>query len=187
MKHIRIFEDTDDMLTRYRELHDLGLIGLEDYYKDLKAAGYSTEEYYLKGQPLVSLDVRELDQVNREWLDRAFREQVQDWVHKKSGARILRVRAEAGPGRLECSVELTSGEELSFGMVGSNKLWSICKGGRFTRVEVNGHELGKHGLKAWNLELAQAVRESLSRLSKDWAMVLLVGFRAAVDLVKGDK
>jgi hypothetical protein len=181
MKHIRIFEDTDDMLTRYRELHDLGLIGLEDYYKDLKAAGYSTEEYYLKGQPIVDLDVSSIDRFGREWLDRAFREQVQDWVHKKSGARILSVRAEAGPGRLECRLELTSGEVLGFLMVGG------FKSNRFTRVEVNGHELGKHGLKAWNLELAQAVRESLSRLSKDWAMVLLVGFRVAVDLVKGDK
>ena len=187
MKHIRIFEDADDMLTRYREFYDLGLIGLEDYYKDLKAAGYAAKEYYLEGQPLVSLHVRDIDQSNREWLDRAFRQQVQDWVHKKSGARIISVRAEAGPGRLECRLELTSGEELGFLMVGSDKLWTICKGGRFTWVEVNGHGLGKDGLKAWNQELAQAVRVSLGRLPKDWPMVLLVGFRAAVDLVKGDK
>lgn len=181
MKHIRIFEDKDDMLTRYRELYDLGLIGLEDYYKDLKAAGYSTKEYYLKGQPVLSLDVRDMEQFSRSWLDYAFRQQVLDWVHRKSGARILSVRAKAGLGRLECSVELTTGEELSFGLVGSNK------GGRFTGVELNGTLLDKDRLRTWNQELSQAVRESLGRLSKDWPMVLLVGFRAAVDLAKGDK
>ena len=181
MKYVRIFEDRDDMLTRYRELHDLGLIGLEDYYKDLKAAGYSTEEYYLKGQPIVDLDVSGIDRFGREWLDRAFREQAQDWVHRKSGARILSVRAEAGPGRLECGLELTSGEELGFLLVGG------FKSNRFARVEIDGVPLDRERIKAWNLELAQAVRVSLGRLSKDWPMVLLVGFRAAVDLAKGDK
>ena len=181
MKYVKIFEDEDDMLTRYRELYDLGLISLEDYYGDLKAAGYSVEEYYIKGQPFVDLDVSEMDRFSRDWLDRAFREQVLDWVHRKSGARILSVRAKANPFGLECRLELTSGEVLGFGMV------SARTGGLFTGVELNGAPLDKDRLRAWNQEFSQAVRESLGRLSKDWPMVLMVGFRTAADLAKEDK
>lgn len=181
MKYVKIFEDEDDMLTRYKELYDLGLIGLEDYYGDLKAAGYSVEEYYIKGQPVLDLDVRDIDQFSRDWLNSAFREQVLGWVHRKSGARILSVRAKANPFGLECRLELTSGEVLGFGMV------STRTGGRFTGVELNGTRLDKDRLRAWNQEFSQAVRESLGRLSKDWPMVLLVGFRTAVDLAKEDK
>ena len=65
MKHIRLFENEEPgLIERYRELHELGLIGALDYYRDLGREGLDFESYRVIPSPGLRLETNGLDQ---EW------------------------------------------------------------------------------------------------------------------------
>lgn len=132
MKHIRLFENEEPgLIERYRELHELGLIGTLDYYRDLGREGLDFESYRVIPSPGLRLETNGLDQ---EW-EEALGSGVESLGVSDFGLSLL---GDDLTNRVEAV--FPNGDLVSY-------LWS-GQLDRLRRAEVNGRPIGRDDLEA---------------------------------------
>lgn len=184
MKYIKIFEEEKDLLAEYRDLLELGLIDLKDYYRDLSKAGYRLGDYLTSYGPAVEVDVETSGAQGSEsfWIKMRIVDIVKEHRDADGGQVIVLVGRIYNVSDFEFEIDLSNGDRLEF------KVFNNGTRRRFDRLAINGRELDRAELKQLTKRLKEEERWAMPKgLSSrnDWLVAITTALRFVLKLPRG--
>lgn len=128
----------------YRELYGLGMIGLEDYYRDLEEAGYPIEQTYIEGEPRLKIGCQ--DRHLKEWIATTVRG-FEGWRDE----RIVDFSIDIQGRDQSVRANLSTGDSLEYRF---DKVWN-----KIRSAKINGRGLSHEDI----MNLNNAVHRSIER------------------------
>lgn len=132
----------------YRELYGLGMISLEDYYRDLEEAGYSIEQTYIDGEPKLRIKCN----------DSNLKEQIASKVRSFEGWRDERIVDFSidilGQHYQSVRANLSTGDSLEYRF---DTVWN-----KMRLARINGRDLSQEDIMALNSTIAQSIKRTSS-------------------------
>lgn len=184
MKHIRLFEEEKDLLAEYRDLLELGLIDLKDYYRDLSAAGYRLGDYMTSYGPVVEV-VEEINGAHGSesfWIKMRISDIVKEYRGEDDAQVIVLVGKIYNVADFAFEIDLSNGDRLEF------EVFNNGTRRRFDRLAINGRELDRAELKALGKRLKEEERWAMPKgLSSrnDWLVAITTALRFVLKLPRG--
>lgn len=133
----------------YRELYGLGMISLEDYYRDLEEAGYPIEQTYIEGEPRLKIGCQ--DKHLKEWIATTV-SGFEGWHDE----RIVDFSIDIQGRDQSVRANLSTGAWLEYRF---DKVWN-----KIRTAKINGRGLSHEDIMALNSTVAQSIERTRSTI-----------------------